>query len=619
MGAFQSSGIGNPAPSQACVGPGCCTWDAIRLPIDGCITQLQFRTDTSGGIWGFSGITFSTIKDTLDGRPGVVYYPWHTATGVSRLTQPKNENDKNTYDINSQSNTNNSAFRIGGASSITTIVSPPEGQSQSALSGLRYNVAQSCYNIYGMIALEVRWLNLANLTQTDWIPVVANATQKIAPSSTACASGGACVGGFTQYAGADNEGKLIQQFSINWGSGSSDGLFNLFNISVLDVKGAYSYGLTATASSATPLLKYTAGEKYSMYLGSDFDKLQDSFYRNILVTQWCQASKAQDPNHVMSSLCWCKFPAEAVLSPANNIFIDRKVAESKTQQGIYSGAPPKCYLTDCKAASSGCERDAAQAYRPCAQQYATYLFTNPDITTPCPPLPPINICAVSIDVWQSTDVKVVIDKLSIDCKFNQNNLPPGCEKPENKNSPICQAFLPPGPTDCKNPANRNTADCKAYCNRPENINLPECKVTPPSPTDCKIAANRNTAYCLAYCARPENVALPECKATPIDCTDPANRNNPQCQSPGPTDCTLDVNKSLPVCYCKDAANRNTTICNTYCSLDANKGLPECATPSFWSKYKWWILGFVVLIILIIIIVAFMRRGKKKASESQTEA
>lgn len=613
MGAFQSTNNTTPS-TQTCVGAGCCTWNGLNssglMPLDGCITELRFRTDNRGGIWGFNGVRISTIRDVIGGKNGVLYYPWHTAIGVNMLTQSENKDGKN-YDQNSESNTNNVAFRVGGASSITTPVVPPSAG--YALSGIMFRVAQANFNIYGMIPLEVRWMNLSTFEQTDWTPVVAGQVPINDP--------GLCeAGGTVQYAGGTNDKKLIQKFNVNWGPGNGDGIFSMFNVTTFDLGALYAYAL----ATPTPLLKSTPGEKYPMYLGSDFDKIQDSFYRNLLVDYWCKQSKAKDPKGIMDPVCWCRYPAEAVLDPRNNIYIDRKIADSKTQQGYYSGAPPKCYLTDCKVASSGCERLPDQPYTPCSQPGGTYLFTNPDVTNTCPALPPINICAVNIDIWESKDVEVVISELQQKCNFTTNNPPPECLKPENKNNPICKAFLPPGPAvDCKDPKNRNTPQCIAYCNDPANRNKPECTPVPGPVVDCTNPANRNTPQCIAYCNDPANRNKPECKTpptppVPIDCTDPANRNKPECQ-PKPTpeiDCTLDVNKSLAVCFCKISGNRTNATCIEYCGLEENKNKPECTPPTFWDKYKGWIIAFVVFIIVLVIVIAIY---KMKGKTSQPRA
>lgn len=594
MGVFQSTNAATP-PSQSCVGTGCCTWNALStgdiMPIDGCITALGIQTDSSGGVYRLRSIRIGNIADVISGNNGITYYCWHSATGENKLTQPKQGLPN--YDINSESFSNNIVFSIGNAATDTILNPPSAGY---ALSGIRYSEATANFNIFGMLPLEIKWVNLNNLTQTEWIPAVSG--QVSITDSRLCSKG------LTQYAGAVNDRKLIQKFSVNWGGKSGDGLFNIFNVVTLDVKAVNDYAL----ATPTPLLRSTPGEKYGMYLGSLFDKLRDSFYRNRLVGYWCQASKEKSPNKVMDPVCWCKFPAEAVLTPQNNIYIDRKVAESKTQQGLYSGAPPKCYLNDCKNAYTGPE-----------QQNATYLFTNPDSGAPCPDLPPINICAVSIDIWQSENVEVAIQKLEQTCNFTNNNPPPQCLLPENKNNPICKAFLPPGPTvDCKDAKNRNTPECIAYCKDPVNKNKPECVPVPGPVVDCTNPANRNTPQCIAYCNDPANRNRPECKAPVVDCTDPANRNRPECQ-PTPTpevDCTLESNKALAVCFCKDTANRNTDTCNTYCNLEENKNKTECAPLSFWAKYKAWIIGIIIVIIVIMIGVAIARSRRKNKQEAE---
>ena len=122
-------------------------------------------------------------------------------------------------------------------------------------------------------------------------------------------------------------------------------------------------------------------------------------------------------------------PKAARPDPDNNIYVARRLYEVKGQD-VPSTNRPVCWAADC--------RDALL-------ENPKFLLNSLDVAAKCDRPDSINICSVNIDVWESKDVTIAIEKLSTACNFNQNNPPPACKDPKNANNPVCQAFKPPAP------------------------------------------------------------------------------------------------------------------------------------------------------------------------------
>lgn len=434
MGAFGSTGLLNPPTSEQCIGKGNESWSGLYndrgvgadgkyppIPIDGCITGFTFWSD-GGQIRGIESISINTIRGVMSGAPATKYYIYiEVAPGVNTgqhfVTKP----------VDWAPYRHSIGQRIG---SILTV----DADKQHALSGIRYNVVTACYNTIGIFPIEFRWVNPTNLKETDWKK--ADSKQPNISLRRVC-GGSNCpdsFGGFTMV--NDQNTFLIQRFNVNWGYGKNDGIFNIYNVSTLNLKALVDF----TFGPLTPLI--TKNTTLDMTLRSDFAQLQQGFYREQLVANFCTPDK--DGNVPKS--CWCLYPDKARPDPDNNIYVARRLNEVKSGPEFPNKARPVCWSQDCREQLSHPEN-------------AKFVLREADLKDPCPTPTSVNICAVNIDVWESKDVKVIIDKMNLDCKFNQNNPPPGCLEPKNKDNPICKAYqekpgpspTPPGPSPGPSP------------------------------------------------------------------------------------------------------------------------------------------------------------------------
>ena len=552
----------NPPPGKNCIASGqTWKWQLYSAPIaradgssyrnpqptppDSCITGLEFGAHPPTF---FKSIKINTVQRQLNGLDAETRYPWigYPDVGGSVLT-PDVGNQSGSYD------------RQVGANRYDDYVTV-DFQRGYALSAIDYHICPGCCNIYGLRRLRFKTINLKTFAISDWIDYPGTSGDPVVTATT-CGCGG---GGYSVYGqGSKDNAYVIQQFDVQFNRGTTggtvDGLFNFLNVRLFDIKAFYSYAMNTKPS---PLRTQQPRELglYDMFFGSEFSKLAGGAYRDTLIEEYCTLSKKNDPKGIMDPACWCRHPEEAVASAENAIYIDTKLMRAASQGGQLTSAPPKCWATDCRLAWGGdCEGATCPPKPPIPA--SKFFFSTVDEKSVCPILPPINICSVSIDIWQSQDVQVVIDKLAIDCKFTQNNPPPQCVDPKYKDSPVCKAF-------------------QLDCSKPENKNKPECsKPAPPVPVDCSDPANRNKPECKPTpgpvdCTKPENRNLPECQATPVDCSDPDNANLPEC----------------------------------------SKG-----EPTFWETWRWWILGGIgFLLIVILLIWAVNRSQKKKATQATSQ-
>jgi len=392
---FVSKGI-SPPPSQKCLSAASNTWNGFPSTIDGCITELVFSVDSVGGVWGFYKFTINTLQGVLTDTVGTTWYPWQDGS-VSKVSS--NTSEQNTP-----------SYRVGKLSFAGNTAKAPV---RHVLSGLRYNVASACYNIYGMIPLEVRWLNLNTMEQTAWLPLSTSSTAKTVVIKTECGGDSSpCLGGLTQYAGEDTKGVIIQQFDVDWNTNADNGLFNIKNVNLLDVKSLYNYAIT----TPSPLFPS----------GGDVDKIAGGYYRTFLLGAYCavagnagkaecSSSPAPGPGPVVD----CKDPQYANLARCYCLVPGNKTSATCTS---YCSIPGNVNKPECK-----------------------------DVPRPPAPGP-------------------AVDCTKPENKYNPactSPLPPdSCARPENKDLARCFCLIATNKTQDK---------CTSYCKDSANSSKPECK------------------------------------------------------------------------------------------------------------------------------------------------
>lgn len=541
----------SPVGKSNCQPPHCCIWsprngvypdsdtyqDLRGKPVIGPDTVIQaitFYVEQGYAASGIRSITFNTIQRVIKGLKGFELFPY-TRQGAIFNTS---------YD---------SYWHVGGSRGGIVTKSPPDDG--YVLSGMQFYMSTT-YNT--MRGPALRWINVRDYS-FKYSPLGGFAWldgSLTPPGTDQC--------GFTQYPPSETpeDAYILQSFDVTWGAGTADTLSNFYNVQMLNVKKIYDYALSR-ALPAPGILRPPNSDSLDLSLNSDFSKIGGGYYRDSLVSRYCNPAawpeRKVPPDGKITGgpppICWCLNPEFAYFGPENAIAIDRSLKNIRTQQGIVTQDVAVCWSGDCNTSvNSG------------TSQKFLHLSTD---TKVCPKADNLNLCIVNVQTFDSKDSQAIIEALNLQCNFSNTKLPPGCEKPENKDNPICKQYL----TDCNKPENKDKPECKGPtppkpvvdCTKPENKNLPECKAKPD-------------------CTKPENKNLPECKAPVVDCTLLENRNRPECKTPA-IDCTKPENKDKAEC----------------------KGKEEEQT--FWQKYMWWIIiGVVVLVVFIGIAIFFATRS-----------